>query len=237
MTYGRRLLRARLLEALDTLAKQFRSRDELQPFRVPHQPVDLHAFIEDALVGYPGTIDPPHLRSRTIVRFDWDDGSGWEAWAITLPSGLFLYCDSSHDETRVLASVKRGSAEEADRFFLELLAESAGEHFGIEMSGGAPDRVRTLITDRAFLTDIFVDLFEGRDAERSVRKFLTDTRQHSIPSLTSTAGPASEHRANSNMSDFRSDVERWLDRVLVTPTPPKARRKRAPKRLRDEEPR
>lgn len=227
MSYGRRLLRARVLAALDTLVKQFRSREELQPFRVPHEPLDLQAVIEEALVDYPGTVDPPELRSRSIIRFEWNDGSSWDAWAITLPSGIFLYCDSSHDETRVLASVKRGSAEEADRFFLELLAESAGEHFGIEMSGGAPDRVRTMIADRAFLTDIFVDLFEGRAAERSV---WASVQYGSTPS-------AGGHRANPGTRDFRSDVERWLDRVLVTPTPPKARRRRAPKRLRDEEPR
>src|SRR5919106_5666689 len=168
MSYGRRLLRARVLEALENRVKQFRSREELLPFRVPHEPLDMRALIEEALLDYPGTIAAEDLRSRTVIRFEWNDGSSWDAWVITLSSGIFVYCDSSHDETRVLASLKRGSPDEADRFFLELLAESSVEHFGIEMAGGAPDHVRTAITDRQFLTDIFVELFEGTHAERSI---------------------------------------------------------------------
>ena len=54
----------------------------------------------------------------------------------------------------VLASAKRSNPLEADRFFLELLAESRGHHFGIEMSGTAPDRVRSSIGDREFLVDV-----------------------------------------------------------------------------------
>jgi hypothetical protein len=221
MSYGRRLLRARVLEALENRVKQFRSREELLPFRVPHEPLDIRALIEEALLDYPGTIAARDLRSKTVIRFEWDDGSSWDAWVITLPSGIFVYCDSSHDETRVLASVKRGSPDEADRFFLELLAESSVEHFGIEMTGGAPDHVRTAITDREFLTDIFVELFEGTPAERSI---------HPPSQGFGETGAATT-------IDFRADVERWLDRVLIAPTPSKARRSRKRvKRLRDEDP-
>ena len=87
-----------------------------------------------------------------------------ELWTIALPSGIFLYCYSDGHESRVLASVKRGNPSEADGFFLERLAESRGEFFGIEMSGPAPDRVRSSIGDREFLADVFVDLFEGTPA-------------------------------------------------------------------------
>ena len=211
MSYGRRLLRTRVLEALESRIKQFRSREELMPFRVPHEPLDMQALIDEALLDYPGSLQPADLRSRTVIRFEWDDGSGWDAWVITLPSGIFVYCDSSLDESRVLASVKRGSPEEADRFFLELLAESPGEHFGIELAGGAPDRIRTAISDRQFLTDIFVELFEGTAAERSIQK-----------------------SAEARMKDFRTDIERWLDRVLIAPTPSKARARKRVKRLRDD---
>lgn len=221
VTYNRRLARAQVIEALERRAKQFRSRDDVSPFRVPHEPLDLAAIIEDALSGE--RLDPDDLRSRSVIRFEWDDGSSWHAWAITLPSGIFVYCDADKEETRVLASIKRGSADEADRFFLELLAESSGESLGIEMAGDAPDRVRTTITDRAFLTDVFVDLFEGTPAERSIHR------------LTRTAGRA--HRQKADAKDFRADVEHWLDRVLITPTPSNSRiARRRKRRLRDEDP-
>ena len=211
MSYGRRLLRTRVLEALESRVKQFRTREELLPFRVPHEPLEMQGLIDEALLDYPGSLRPADLRSRTVIRFEWDDGSAWDAWVITLPSGIFVYCDTAHDESRVLASVKRGSPDEADRFFLELLAESPGEHFGIELAGGAPDRVRTAITDRDLLTDVFVDLFEGTAAERSI------------------------HQSSAvKVKDFRADVERWLDRVLIGPTPSKGRARKRVKRLREE---
>jgi hypothetical protein len=215
VTHHQRLIRAAVIEALEQRARQFRSREDVAPFRVPHEPLELEAIVNDALAGG-GRLDVADLRSRSVIRFEWNDGSAWHAWAINLPSGIFLYCDSNlylhanQDETRVLASVKRGSADEADRFFLELLAESRGASLGIEMDGGAPDRVRTAIADRELLTDVFVELFEGTSA------------QQSIEHLTGHA------------ADFRADVEQWLDRVLVAPTPSKSRARR-PRRLRDEE--
>ena len=222
MSYGHRLVRAHVMDALDARVRQFRTRDELTPFRVPHEPLDLDAIIADALADAGGRLDAASLRARTVVRLEWDDGGSWDAWAINLPSGVFLYCDSDGHETRVLASVKRGSAEEADRFFLELLAESSGEYFGIEMAGGAPDRVRTFITDREFLSDVFVELFEDTPVERAIHRLV--------------AAPAPrDARAPDDGRDFRADVERWLNRVLITPTPARTRRaRRRPKRLRDD---
>jgi hypothetical protein len=205
------------MKALETRARQFRSREELAMFRVPHEPLVFEAVIEDALADG-GYLDPDDLRTRTLVRFEWDGGGTWDAWAVALPSGLTLFCDGDGEETRVLASVKRGSQDEADRFFLELLAESRGEYFGIAMAGGAPDHVRTAMTDRAFLTDIFVELFEGTDAERSIHRVLARAKM---------PGAAAAKR------DFRSEVERWLDLVLIAPTPARARQKKF-KRLRDD---
>lgn len=221
MSYGRRLARTRVIEALEARVRQFRSRDAVAPFRVPHEPLLLDALIEEALEFSSGHVDPDDLRTRTVVRLEWREGGTWDVWAIALPSGVTLFCDSDGEETRVLASIKRGSTEEADRFFLELVAESKGHELGIEMSGGAPDRVRTYITDRAFLTDVFVELYEGTRVERSIQGALTRARLH--------AEPAADGR------DFRAEVERWLDLVLVTPTPSKARRKKL-RRLRVEEP-
>ncbi|HTI38518.1 MAG TPA: hypothetical protein VL484_13200 [Vicinamibacterales bacterium] len=140
----------------------------------------------------------------------WADGGVWEAWASTLASGIHVYCDTDGTEQRVLASAKRGSAMEADRFFLELLAESRGHHFGIEMSGGAPARIRTNIDDRGFIADAFVELLEGTEAAADVSAFSD----------------------GSSSSDFREDVKRWLSAVLVAP-PPSPRSRRYP-RLRDE---
>jgi hypothetical protein len=178
MGFDRRQARLKALEALEERAKQFRGREEIWPFRVPHEPLDLDQIVEG--------VAPDALRGRNVLRLDWPD-TAWELWTLALPSGIFLYCDSNGHESRVLASVKRGALSEADGFFLERLAESRGEFFGIEMSGPAPDRVRCSIGDREFLADVFVDLFEGTSA---------------LPSES---------------PDFRTDVVRWLDRVLTCP--------------------
>src|SRR5215831_14960559 len=156
MGFDSRHARLKALEALEDRAKQFRGRDAIWPFRVPHEPLNLDDLVDG--------VSADALRGRTVLRLEWPE-TVWELWTIVLPSGIFLYCDSDGAESRVLASVKRGSASEADGFFLERLAESRGE----------------------FLADIFVELFEGT-------------------SVLPVESP-----------DFRSDVVRWLDRVLTAP--------------------
>ncbi len=217
-----RLLRLRVLESLEDRAKQFRSREAVWPFRVPHEPLLLEPIVEEALDG--GSLPREALRSRTVLRMEWDGGGhaarGWEAWVITLPSGIGLYCDTDPHESRILASVKRGNPIEADRFFLELLAESRGHHFGMEMSGAAPDRVRTSIGDRDFVVDVFVELFEGTAAERGVHDHLR---------RRPTRMPDTEGR------DFRAEVAHWLDDVLVSlPHAASRAARRRPRRLRDD---
>ena len=192
--FAQRQLRVRVLEALEVRIKQFRPREELWPLRVPREPVPLDQVVQRTIPEDRGRFDPVSLRSRTLLRCEWRDGSVWEAWVTVLPSGFKLYCDSSEEETRLLASGGRNEGEESDRIFLELLAESGGSHFGIEMSGGAPSRVRSSIADREFLTEMFVNLFEVTGAEESVREQIGD-------------------RQSSN-GDFRDDVERWLSRAL-----------------------
>jgi len=189
VNFSDRQARVRLMDALELRAKQFRSRKDIWPFRVPHTALELDVVIDRALEGE-GSVDREALRSRTVLELFWDSHR-WELWVLTLPSGILLYCDSDGDETRILASAKRGNPAEADGFFLERLAESRGESFGIEMSGPAPDRVRSSIGDRAFLADVFVDLFEGTDAEPEI--------------------------AGERSADFRTTVERWLERVLTAP--------------------
>lgn len=186
--------RVRVLEALELRVKQFRARDDVWPFRIPHEPLDLEDIIESALADEDGWIQPDSLRSRSILRLEWDGGDAWELWAITLPSGIHLYCDSDGEETRVLASVRRGNPVEGDGFFLERLAETRGDGFGIGMEGPAPDRIKSSIGDREFLADVFVDLLEDTDASGAVRR-----------------GGASP--------DFRADIVRWLDEVLSAPPP------------------
>jgi hypothetical protein len=174
MEFDARQARVKALDRLEERAKQFRGREAVWPFRVPHEPV---------------TIDPSDFNRRPVLRMDWPDAS-WTLWSLALPSGILVYGDDDGREARVLASVKRGSASEADGFFLERLSESRGELFGIEMHGPPPDRVRTSIGDREFLADVFVALFEGTDAAQHIG-----------------ADPA----------DFRLDVIHWLDRVLTCP--------------------
>lgn len=212
MTSGLRHLRARVLEALERRAKQFRSREELWPVRVPREPVALDEVIEQAIPDDHRDFDPSTLRSRTLLHLEWgpatateQDGSpeaAWDAWVIVLPSGVKMYCDSDNEETRILASGGRNAGDETDRAFLQLLAESAGQHFGIEMSGGAPSRVRCSIEDREFLVELFVNLFEVTAMEDSVRR-----------GLAGHAAAPPPH-ADSQGTDFRSDVERWLEHVL-----------------------
>ncbi len=194
---GRRQLRVRVLEALEVRVKQFRRREELWPLRVPVEPVLLEDVVEQALGDAHRMFDPATLRSRTLLHLEWEDGSWWDAWVVVLPSGIKLYCDTGGDETRVLASGGRNEGEGSDRAFLELLAESGGQHFGIEMGGGAPFRVRSFITDREFLGEMFVNLLEVAGAEDSLRQQLGDS------------GPDTQEH------DFRSDVEKWLDTALA----------------------
>jgi hypothetical protein len=216
--FTRRLARAAVVDALERRAKQFRTRGELAMFRVPHEPLRLDALIAEALADRGGHLDPLELRARTILRFEWTDGATWDAWAIALPSGLTLFCDTDGEESRVLASVRRGSQAEADRFFLELLAESRGEHFGISTAGEAPDRVRTTVADRDFLIDLFVELYEGTPGERTIHR--RATRGH---------GGAVE-----GGRDFRAEAASWLDRVLVAPLQSRERPRRF-RRLREED--
>jgi hypothetical protein len=197
--YQQRQIRLRVLEALEERIKQFRRREELFPLRIPPEPILLQDVIERAVPGDARRVDVAALRSRTLLSLEWDDGSVWELWMTVLPSGFKVYCDSGEEETRLLASGGRNEGDESDRVCLRLLAESAGAHFGIEMAGGAPSRVRSSIADREFLIDVFVELFEVTAAEDSLRDQLP---------------PASAPAARTEPSDFRNDVERWLDAAL-----------------------
>jgi hypothetical protein len=193
-----RQMRVRLLDALERRARQFRSRKEIWPLRVPREPIPLEDIAREALPDDYGRFDPVSLRSRRLVSLRWDDGSAWDAWLIALPSGLKIFCDWNGQENHVLASGRRDAeGVDTDRFFLELLSESAGEHFGIETSGVPPSRVRSSIDDRSFLVDVFVNLFEVAGTEASVREDLV-ALGHSTP----------------NHTDFREDVDRWLELVM-----------------------
>ncbi|MCA1560604.1 MAG: hypothetical protein LC753_04290 [Acidobacteria bacterium] len=203
--FDRRQLRLRVMDALERLGKQFRSREELWPIRIPREPVPLDDVIEQAMSDDNRSFDPIALRARTLLHLQWRDGSTWEAWVIILPSGVKLYCDSSHagdDETRVLASGGPNAGDESDRLFLQLLSESGGQHFGLEMAGGAPSRVRSCIRDHDFLEDVFVELFEVTSSEESVRAELA------------AAGPQKLDDSDADGTDFRSDVRRWLAQAL-----------------------
>ena len=204
MSSTARQQRLRVLEALELRARQFRSRDGIWPFRVPHEPLDLAEIAGRALDG-DARLDIDALRSRTVLELSWD-AHRWELWVLTLPSGILLYCDADGDETRILASARRGNPAEADGFFLERLAQSRGHDFGIEMSGPPPDRVRSSIGDRDFLADVFVELFEGADVEQ----ILSAGR-----AVGAAAGPTPPAAAG----DFRTVVMQWLDDVLTAPPP------------------
>jgi hypothetical protein len=189
--FASRELRVRVLEALEREARQFRTREDLYPLRIPRHPLSLDRLIATTLGDRQRLFDPRTLRARSLLALEWEDGSSWELWVAMLPSNLRLFCDSGDEESRVLASGGRNAGDETDRLFLQLLGESRGEHFGIEMAGGAPSRVRSPVA-RPLLVDMFVDLFEGTPVEEDVKR-------------TVTRG-AGEH-------DFRGDVDRWLARA------------------------
>ena len=196
MSHAIRQLRVRVLEALEARVKQFLRREELWPLRVPREPLRLDALVNQVLAEDARAFDVSALKTRTLLSLEWEDGSRWEAWVGALPSGLKIYCDSGEEESRVLASGGRNEGDESDRAFLQLFAESAGQHFGIEMAGGAPRSVRSPLS-REFLIDRFVDLFEVTGSEDSVRAQLR--------------APAS---ADGDGHDFRADVEAWLTDAL-----------------------
>ncbi len=193
--FAQRQLRARVLGALERRVKQFRSREALWPLRIPVEPVSLDDVIHEALGDEAARFDLDALRARTLLHLSWSDEGSWDAWAIALPSKTKLYCDSDDEETRILASGGRNEGDESDRVFLYLLAESGGDVFGIEMSGGAPTRVRSSIADRAFLVECFVNLFEVTGAEDSVRAAIAPVERD-------------------GGHDFRDDVKEWLAKAL-----------------------
>jgi len=193
-----RITRVRALDALEQAVKQFRTREELYPLRVPGAPLDFDQLMERAVGEDASAIEAADLRSRTLLHLEWEDDSVWDLWVIVLPSGLKLYGDSGADETRLLASGGKNLGDESDRLLLERLADSGGEDFGIEMAGGVPTRVRSSLTDRAFLVEVFVDLFEGTHVEPDLRAALEP-------------GDAADL---ANGRDFQTDVERWLDQVM-----------------------
>ena len=196
--FTRRQLTARVLETLEGRVKQFRGREELWPLRSPFEPILLDDLIDEALAEDAPRFDANVLRTRTLLHLEWDDDTAWEVWMIALPSKTKVYFDSDGQETRLLASGGRNEGDENDRVFLQLLAETAGAAFGIEFSGGAPLRVRSSISDRAFLVDFFVNLFEVTGGEQSVRAAI----------------------ARRTSSDFQHDVEEWLNKSLITPRRP-----------------
>ena len=198
-----RQIRVRVLEMLERRARQFRTRKEIWPLRVPRDPIPLDDIVREALPDDARRFDPTTVRARSLLSLRWDDGSVWEAWVIALPSGLKIFCDWDGEENRVLASGRRDAeGVDTDRFFLELLSESAGEHFGIETAGVAPSRVRSSLTDRAFLVDVFVNLFEVAGREDSVRTDL----MHLGASGSLNAAPDGR--------DFRAEVDQWLGFVM-----------------------
>ena len=117
-----------------------------------------------------------------------DSGHVWEAWTIALPSGILIYCDDDGEEARVLGSVRRGNAVEADGFFLELLAETRGDAFGIEMAGVAPDRV--VRGHRSRTTPPRNDRGRARRFPRARRSLALDVARHAAVASIAKAAAA-----------------------------------------------
>lgn len=202
MSFAARQARVRLLELIEARARRFHSDDELWPIRIPREPLLLDELAREAVPDAHWLIDPAALRSRTLISCSWDDGSEWELWVLMLPSGVKVFCDTGGGETRILATGGRHSSDETDRQFLEALAASGGERFGIELAGGAPTRVRSPLAGEGggdLLADFFVHLFEVTGAEASVLEQL-DRAGHPAPT-------------GAHGRDFRDAVVSWLGLV------------------------
>jgi hypothetical protein len=197
MTYAARQARLRVTEGVERAVRRFGSDEDLWPIRVPREPLSLDDLVRQALPDDHARFDVGALRARTLLHLTWEDDSAWELWVMMLPSGLKVFCDTGADEHRVLATGGRHAGAETDRLFLERLAESGGERFGIEMAGGAPTVVRAGGIERDRLVDFFVHLFEVTGTERSVRQQLD---RAGIPVPTAAGG-----------ADFRHLVASWLD--------------------------
>jgi hypothetical protein len=200
--FGRRDQRVRVLQALEGIVKQFRTREELWPLRVPAEPLLLDEIVARTLGDQSRGFNPLSLRSRSLLRLTWDDSSTWELWVMSLASGIKLYCDSGPDESRILASGRRDSEIDTDRLFLELLAESGGETFGIGVEGGPPSRVQSSV-DPDRLVEFFVHLFEVAGMEEDVRAAV-GVDPEALPRRSAEGAKS---------GDFRADVERWLNQT------------------------
>src|SRR5512133_2319661 len=115
--FRQRQLNARVLEALESRVKQFRRREEYWPLRIPSEPILLEDVVEEALADERHRFDPDVLRTRTVLRLEWDAETDWEVWMLTLPSKTKLYFDADGHETRLLASGGRNEGDENDRAF------------------------------------------------------------------------------------------------------------------------
>ena len=193
--FNQRLLTARVLEALEGRVKQFRRREELWPIRMPPEPSLSMHVIQEALGEDSRRFDPGRCEAGRFCGWNGTTEARWDAWVIALPSKTKLLLRFGRRGDRLLASgdVTKGTRTIAS--FFELLAETGGQAFGIETSGDAPTRVRSSITDRAFLVEFFVDLFE----------------------VTGDGGisPDSHPRHVTSFDhDFQPEVEVWLATVL-----------------------
>jgi hypothetical protein len=199
MSFGARQARLRVTELIDRRVKRFGSGEDLWPIRIPREPVSLDDLAREALPDGPGRFDVSTLRTRTLLSLAWEDGSVWELWVLILPSGLKVFCDSGGGEHRILATGGRHAGVETDRLFLERLAESGGERFGIEMAGGAPTVVWAPGIDRERLVEFFLHLLEVTGSEESVRAQLD------------RADVASAQGTGTGGTDFRDAVASWLE--------------------------
>lgn len=183
MAFLERQHRVRVLQAMDRAVRQFRTREGLWPLRVPNAPLSLDELVDRAVQE--GRFDPLSVRSQTLLWLRWEDGSTWELWRCSLPSGLKVYCDTGDGESRMLATGRRDSEIDTDRLLLERFSETAGHEFGVEMHGGPPSRVSSPL-DPELVVEFFLNLFEVLELEAQVRGDLAAR------------------------GDFRADVERWL---------------------------
>ena len=195
-------MRVAVFAELERVTKRFRSDEDMWPVRVPREPLSLDELVARALPAEHRRFDVSTLRAKTLLRLEWEDDAAWELWVIVLPSGLKVFCDEGPDGRAILATGGRHANTDSERLFLQLFAESAGQRFGIEMSGGAPVRVRSSFSDREFLVELFVHLFEVSHEEDSVR------RQVERAGVRVSADEVALGR------DFRVEVGRWLDLAL-----------------------
>ncbi len=164
-----RQLRLRVLEALELSAKQFRTREELFPIRIPREP----SGSTNSSSAPSATTAQRSIRPRCARAPCFASSGTMGARGTRGSSCCHLSCGSSATTWRGMknarARLRRAKRRRRNRPAVPHPPLGIGGRDLRHRDGGRrSDRVRSSIADRAFLVDVFVNLFEVRAMEAAI---------------------------------------------------------------------